>query len=166
MPDNTKSMFDAYRKGKVKQHSVVMRYRALDFAVNDDSYPEEFAIWEKYFEDIANKEDALDNGFFWAVTQAQNIEGSAVVRGSNFATPTLHVEAKVDQLQDIPHDQVKTILSASDLLKNYQPQKFEKSMNENELKKLLEGIAEKNGQDHQRSCARAMDGTTEGMMKN
>ena len=29
MPENTKSMFDKYRTGKVKQHSVGMRYRGL-----------------------------------------------------------------------------------------------------------------------------------------
>jgi len=30
--------------------------------------------------------------FFWAVTEAKNIEGSAVVKGSNFVTPTFSVQ--------------------------------------------------------------------------
>jgi len=120
MPENTKSMFDAYRKGRVKQHSIGMRYVALTFAVNDDRYEEEFSQWEKYFPEIANKEDALDNGFFWAVTQAKNIEGSAVVRGANYATPTLYVEAKQEQAKSIPTEQAKSILSASQLLNFYQ----------------------------------------------
>jgi hypothetical protein len=120
MPDSTKTMFDAYRKGRVKQHSVGMRYVALTFAVNDSRYEEEFTAWEKYFPEVANKEDALDNGYFWAVTQAKNIEGSAVVKGSNFATPTYSVEAKSEPLKDTP-EPVKTIPSASELLKFYQP---------------------------------------------
>jgi len=120
MPDNTKTMFDAYRKGRVKQHSVGMRYVALTFALNDERYEEDFTVWEKYFPDIANKEDVLDNGYFWAVTQAKNIEGSAVVKGSNFATPTYSVEAKTEPSKDTTHEQVKTIL-ASELVKMYQP---------------------------------------------
>ena len=121
MPDDTKSMFDAYRKGRVKQHSVGMRYKSFALGVNDDRYKEEFEVWEKYFDTIANKEDVLENGFYFAVTQAQNIEGSAVVRGANFATPTLHVEAKAEQSQDIPKEQAKPILNltASELLKFY-----------------------------------------------
>ena len=71
-----------------------MRYMEFWLAVNDNEYKEEFETWEKYFNVIANKEDALNNGFFWAVTMGKNIEGSAVVRGANFATPTLHVEEK------------------------------------------------------------------------
>ena len=122
MPDNTKSMFEKYRKGKVKQHSVGMRYQELFFAVNDERYKEEFEVWEKYFEVIANKQDALDNGYFWAVTQGKNIEGSAVVKGANFATPTLHVEDKTEPGKTIPKPEPgKTIqASAVDLVKMYQ----------------------------------------------
>lgn len=118
MPEGTKSMFDAYRKGKVKQHSVGMRYVSLDFAVNDDRYEKEFEVWNKYFDIIANKDDVLEVGYFWPVTAAKNIEGSAVVRGSNFATPTYSVEAK-EQLKDIP-EPVKTI-QAETLVKLYNP---------------------------------------------
>jgi len=120
MPEGTKTMFDAYRKGRVKQHSVGMRYVALTFALNDDRYPEDFAAWEKYFPEVANKEDALDNGYFFAVTQAKHIEGSAVVRGANFATPTFSVEAKQEQPKGIL-EPVKTILKASSLLNYYSP---------------------------------------------
>jgi hypothetical protein len=113
-------MFDKYRRGKVKQHSVGMRYVALTFALNDERYEEDFAAWGKYFSEIANKEDALDNGYFWAITQAKNIEGSAVVKGSNFATPTFSVEAKSEPPKGTP-EPVKTIPKASELVKMYQP---------------------------------------------
>jgi len=88
------AMFERYRTGKVRQHSVGMRYVKMDLAVNDDRYDKEKAVWDKHFPVIANKEDAIDAGYFFAVTEAKNIEGSAVVRGSNFATPTYSVEEK------------------------------------------------------------------------
>lgn len=118
MPENTKTMFDAYRKGRVKQHSVGMRYVAMDFAVNDERYEKEFEVWNKYFDDIANKQDVLDNGYFWPVTQAKNIEGSAVVKGSNFVTPTYSVEAKNEPPKGT-QEQVKIIPTASEMLKMY-----------------------------------------------
>lgn len=119
MPENTKTMFDAYRKGRVKQHSVGMRYVELALAANDERYKEEHEVWEKYFDIIANKEDVLDEGYFWAVTQAKNIEGSAVVKGSNFVTPTYSVEAKVDPAKATQQDSTKVTLSASELLGMY-----------------------------------------------
>jgi hypothetical protein len=111
-------MQDMYRRGKVKQHSVGMRYVALTFALNEERYEEDYAAWEKYFPLVANKEDALDNGYFWAVTQAKNIEGSAVVKGSNFATPTFSVEDKSEPLKNT-QGQAKAIPKASELLKMY-----------------------------------------------
>ncbi len=93
-------MFDRYSKGKVKNHSVGMQYVKVDLAVNDDRYEKEFKVWEKYFDRIANKEDVLDKGFFWAVTEAKVIEGSAVVRGSNYATPTQSITETKDEPVD------------------------------------------------------------------
>lgn len=89
-------MFDQYAKGYVKNHSVGMRYVKIALATSDERYPEELTIWNKYFDQIANKEEAEQIGYFWAVTEAKIIEGSAVPMGSNFATPTLNVEAKQD----------------------------------------------------------------------
>lgn len=87
-------MFDQYRKGYVKNHSVGMRYVNLELAINDDDeyWKEEFATWNKYIDDIANKEAAEAQGYFWAVREAKVIEGSAVPIGSNTMTPTRSVE--------------------------------------------------------------------------
>jgi|ERR1044072_5083322 hypothetical protein len=87
-------MFDQYRKGYVKNHSVGMRYVILELAINEDDeyYKEEFAVWNKYIDTIANKEDAEAQGYFWAVKEAKCIEGSAVPIGSNTMTPTQSVE--------------------------------------------------------------------------
>lgn len=89
--DRNKYMFEQYAKGHVDNHSVGMFYVQLYLAVNSDSkyYKEEFEVWEKYYDIIANKELADAKGYFWAVKEAKAIEGSAVPIGSNTATPTI-----------------------------------------------------------------------------
>ncbi len=118
-------MFEKYRTGKVKQHSVGMQYVKIDLAVNDDRYEKEHAIWNKYFDEIANKEDVLAAGYFWAVTEAKVIEGSAVVKGSNWATPTTSIQqtkGKPDESTSTePAEPPKKALKASELIKMYQP---------------------------------------------
>ena len=52
--------------------------------------------WDKYYPIVANKEVADERGFFWIVSEAKIIEGSAVVMGSNSATPTLSIENKTE----------------------------------------------------------------------
>jgi len=85
-------MLNQYANGWVKNHSVGMRYVSIQMAINSEAEwdKEEKAIWDKYYPNIANKELADEKGYFWAVTEAKIIEGSAVVMGSNSATPTLN----------------------------------------------------------------------------
>lgn len=92
--DRNSFMFDQYRKGYVRNHSVGMQYVNLELAINDsgDYWKEEFATWNKYINEIANKEVAEAKGYFWAVREAKAIEGSAVPIGSNRMTPTQSVE--------------------------------------------------------------------------
>lgn len=87
-------MFEQYLKGYVKNHSVGMRYIGLHLAVNDKDLKEEYDNWKKYIDQVINRKDAEEQGYFWAVTEAKAIEGSAVVLGSNKITPTLSVEEK------------------------------------------------------------------------
>jgi hypothetical protein len=91
-------MFKQYSKGWVKNHSVGMRYVKIDLAINSESEydKEEKEIWDKYYQVVANKEVADERGFFWVVSEAKIIEGSAVVMGSNSATPTISVENKTE----------------------------------------------------------------------
>lgn len=91
-------MFEQYSKGYVKEHSVGMRYVKLELALNSENKydAEEKEVWDKYISEVANKEEAENQGYFWAVTEAKIIEGSAVVKGSNFATPTISVQAVKD----------------------------------------------------------------------
>ena len=87
-------MFEQYARGYVKNHSVGMRYVQLFLCVNSDEayYSSEKANWDKYIEEVANKEEAENNGYFWAVTEAKLVEGSAVLMGSNWATPTQSIK--------------------------------------------------------------------------
>ena len=89
-------MFEQYVKGYVKNHSVGMRYVKIELALNSESkwHIEEKEVWDKYISEIANKEQAEQQGYFWAVTEAKIIEGSAVPIGSNTITPVLNIESK------------------------------------------------------------------------
>lgn len=87
-------MFEQYAKGYVKEHSIGMQYINMFLCINSTEkyYIEEKANWDKYIIEVSNKQQAIDNGYFWAVTEAKIVEGSAVVKGSNYATPTLSVK--------------------------------------------------------------------------
>lgn len=112
-------MLNQYANGWVKNHSVGMRYVNLELAINSEAEwnKEAKLLWDEYYPVIANKETADERGFFWVVKEAKIIEGSAVVMGSNSATPTLEnkeeIEAvlidtsKEEPLQDTQEQQEK-----------------------------------------------------------
>ena len=87
-------MFNEYAKGHVDNHSVGMRYIKLATCINDEDYQVQFENWEKYFPSVINSKEAENAGMFWAVLEAKCIEGSAVVNGSNFVTPTQSIKNK------------------------------------------------------------------------
>lgn len=89
-------MYNQYLNGWVKNHSVGMRYVKMELAINSEAEydADEKAIWDKYYPLVANNEVADEKGYFWVILEAKLIEGSAVVMGSNSATPTLQVEQK------------------------------------------------------------------------
>jgi len=97
-------MFKLYYNGRVKEHSVGMRYVKLVMAVNDEDWGAEYEAWEKYYPEVANKEVADSQGYFWVVKEAKVVEGSAVLKGSNYATPTLTVESKNKPSEDTCKD--------------------------------------------------------------
>jgi hypothetical protein len=102
--DVNEFMFDLYRKGRVTQHSVGMRYIKIFLCVdsNEAMYSSEKANWDKYYPMVANKELADQKGFFWAVTEAKVIEGSAVVKGSNECTPVMEIEIEKQNIEADP----------------------------------------------------------------
>ena len=87
--DRNPFMFEQYLKGWVRNHSVGMRYVDFELCVNSEEkyYIDEKEAWDKYIDQVANREEAEERGYFWAVTKA----GSAVLMGSNWVTPTLIV---------------------------------------------------------------------------
>ena len=87
-------MFKQYADVNVTNQSVGMRYVKLLLAVNNEEYKTEKEIWDKYYPVIANKSAADEQGYFWAVTEAKVVEGSAVPIGSNQVTPTISVNTK------------------------------------------------------------------------
>lgn len=123
--DKTESpfMFNKYATGKVKQHSVGMRYVNLFLCLSSEIYGKEYLEnWEKYFPEIANYEQAEEQGYFYAVTQAKVIEGSAVMKGSNFVTPTTSVEAAKntsEEVEEIKEETAKDISTEENKFFNF-----------------------------------------------
>lgn len=83
--DKNPKMFERYKSGEVDNHSVGMQYVKIVMAVNsEESWASaEKEVWDKYIKIVANKSDAEERGYFWAVKEAKVIEGSAVTIGSN-----------------------------------------------------------------------------------
>ncbi len=95
-------MHKQYADGNVTNHSVGMQYVKIALAVNDEDHEKEFETWNEHYDKIANKEMPDRLGFFWAVTEAKIIEGSAVPMGSNTVTPTLEIKEPSEDTQTEP----------------------------------------------------------------
>ena len=117
--EDNEYMFKQYIKGKVKNHSAGLRYVDVEFAINSEAdwAKEEKAVWDKYYPSIVNKEDVDERGYFLAVKEQKIIENSAVLKGSNPATPTISVESadgtsnKTDSSNDTPISEQKELLN-------------------------------------------------------
>lgn len=82
-------MYEQYRKKRIKKHSVGMQYVKLLTCINDDEFPVQKENWDKYISEVANRDEAEAEGYFWAILEAKIREGSAVLFASNPVTPTL-----------------------------------------------------------------------------
>jgi len=106
-------MFEKYIDGKVKEHSVGMQYiwDKLFLCINSEheADKEEKENWDKYYDQVINKDQLDEVGYFWAVGEAKAREGSAVVFGSNSETPTISVEENKDE----PEQSTQTIIEPS-----------------------------------------------------
>ena len=92
--DRNKYMHNQYKNDWVDNHSVGMQYVKLKLAINDEDYEAEKSMWDQNIDKVVNRSVAEEKGYFWAVTEAKVIEGSAVPNGSNPVTPTISVENK------------------------------------------------------------------------
>jgi len=94
-----KDFIDALKAGFPLQNSIRMRYIDVELAVSSPQYEEEYEVWKKYIDEVANRDEAEKYGYFYYVKEAQiYMEGSAVLFGSNDATPIL--ENKSEPLSD------------------------------------------------------------------
>lgn len=90
-------MYYQYLKGYVRNHSVRMEYVKEYFCTREGLYDGADAVqyvenWNKYAPMCANQSDLESVNWFYAVAEAKvKDEGSAVVKGSCFTTPTLEV---------------------------------------------------------------------------
>lgn len=118
-----KAAFDSLKENDPVQYSVRMQYVTLFMAVNstDSGYKEEYSAWNKYYQNISNKQKVDDQGFFFAVTDAKIYkEGSMVLAGSNDATRTLY------NLEPTKHSEMSRVVT---------PKKININKLINELKK-------------------------------
>lgn len=105
MKSYNEKVFNQYKMGKVNQHSIGLQYVKISLAINDEEYKDEFATWEKYSENLINREQAEAKGFFFAVQEIKLIENSAVLFGSNEITPTLDNNVKIEPSADTQEEQ-------------------------------------------------------------
>lgn len=103
--------FEDYKNGEIDQHSVGMMYVNLTLCIDDEDYEEEKAAFDKYINLIGNKEEAIEQGYFFAVHEAKLIEYSCVIEGSNSLTPVIQPDLSTEQEE-------KTVLFNAELLLN------------------------------------------------
>jgi len=83
-------------KKRPVQNSVRMQYVKVRLAINDTAkeFSENKAYFDSVIETIANKDTAIESGYFWGIEEAKIVkEGSMVIYGSNDATPIRYTEA-------------------------------------------------------------------------
>ena len=79
------------------QKSISMQYLKIEMGVNstEKDFKEEKAVWDKYYNEVANKDTLNENGHGFFVSEAKiHREGSMVLAGSNHVTPILYPEEK------------------------------------------------------------------------
>lgn len=99
---SNKDALSAIATKKPLQNSVRMQYISMTLCIDDNSsdFSQEKANWDKFINRIANKEEAIEYGLFWLITEAKIYkEGSAVLFGSNSATPILYSNPSDDSLK-------------------------------------------------------------------
>jgi hypothetical protein len=92
------------------QHSVRMEYVKWFLAVKSDDpeLEQENENYKKYINQIANKEQVEELGYFWGHTESKIIsEGSMVVNGSNDITPMIYSdEPSIDTQKNQPSNDI------------------------------------------------------------
>lgn len=115
-------IFDQYLTKQINQHSVGMIYVNLFMCINDPDYKDEFANWNTYKGYVINIQDAEDNGYFWAVTEAKLREISCVLKGSNEITPTLNGKSEPPKSTQKNEPEKSTLIEKQNIIKKQHQQ--------------------------------------------
>jgi hypothetical protein len=107
MKSYNEQVFNQYKLGKVNQHSIGLQYIKIELAINDPESEKEFDFWNKYYDQIINKDVADAYGFFWVISEYTLIENSCVLFGANEITPTLDNNMKSEPTIDTPNEPLK-----------------------------------------------------------
>lgn len=85
-----KDALDIISRKRAVQNSVRMQYVTIKLAMNSSAKDNASyrAYWDERIDQVANREAAEEQGYFFGVEEAKIVnEGSMVIRGSNDATP-------------------------------------------------------------------------------
>ncbi len=82
-------IFNQYKAGKINQHSIGLQYVKLELAINEPEYEKEMDFWNKYINQVINRDMVEEKGYFWVVSEIKLLENSCVLFGANELTPTL-----------------------------------------------------------------------------
>lgn len=94
------------------EHSIRMSYVKMELAINsdDEDFKAEKAVWDKFYPQVANKEEADERGHMWIVKEARiHEEGSMVLRGSNHATPMINSKDAEEIEETKEETEIKTV---------------------------------------------------------
>ena len=108
-----------YLGKEINQHSVGMQYVKMELCINDSQYKHEFDMWNKYVGNIANQDEAIKQGYFWAILEAKLIEISCVIAGSNAITPTLEPKTKEEPIIEPLSTQDKSLINYKYIIENF-----------------------------------------------
>lgn len=89
--ERNEKRYKDYLNDEIDQHSVGMWVQDTELAINDEDYPKEYAVFQKYIAKIGNRKAAEDQGYYFPVSKAKLAEYSAVIAGSNELTPVMGV---------------------------------------------------------------------------
>lgn len=89
-----------YKRGSIKEHSMALKYKKIFLAINDEKDEESYKLFNAYIDNIINKDEVLEKGYFFGVEEQEAIEFSAVVFASNALTPAF--TNKDESLEDEP----------------------------------------------------------------
>lgn len=81
--------FEWYKKGVINQHSIGFRYEDIALAVREDNGSDEEKLYHTYIDNVINKEEVEEQGYYYLVRKINLFEISAVLRGANRLTSTL-----------------------------------------------------------------------------